>query len=158
MTPIIRDAQRAEAERLTEIALRAKSYWGYTDDFMRACRAELTVTEDAIQSNEFVYRVAELNGHVVGFYALDMRYNDTVELDALFVQPELMRKGIGSRLLDDAMTKANTLGYRSLMFESEPNAEQFYLEAGAKKIGMRESGSIIGRYLSVFEFDTYVSN
>ena len=39
----IRQALPSEVEYLSELAFRSKSYWGYSDCFMQACLAELTV-------------------------------------------------------------------------------------------------------------------
>ena len=40
----LRPARPDEAELLTELCLRSKAVWGYDDAFMRACRAELTLS------------------------------------------------------------------------------------------------------------------
>ena len=40
----IRLARREETHALSELAFLSKAYWGYDEDFMAACRAELTVT------------------------------------------------------------------------------------------------------------------
>ena len=40
----LRPARPDEADLLTELCLRSKAVWGYDDAFMRACRAELTLS------------------------------------------------------------------------------------------------------------------
>lgn len=42
------------------------------------------------------------------------------------------------------------LGATKLIIQGDPNAERFYLAAGAVLTGTRESGSIPGRYLPTF--------
>ena len=39
----IRDAVTNEAEHLSDIAMRSKAYWGYSDAFLEKCRDELSV-------------------------------------------------------------------------------------------------------------------
>ena len=42
--PVVRLAEPSEAEVLTRLAMTAKASWGYSNAFMEACRAELTMT------------------------------------------------------------------------------------------------------------------
>lgn len=41
---MIRPARDTELDALTALVLRSKAHWGYSDEFMRACAAELTVS------------------------------------------------------------------------------------------------------------------
>ena len=57
-----------DAPLLTELALRAKSRWGYDSGFLEAARADLTITEEAVlESTTVVCTRAE---RVIGFYGL----------------------------------------------------------------------------------------
>ena len=57
-----------DAPLLTELALRAKSRWGYDSGFLEAARADLTITEEAVlESTTVVCTRAEM---VIGFYGL----------------------------------------------------------------------------------------
>ena len=49
----IRRAKLNECEQLSDLAFHSKAYWGYSDEFMAACRAELIYSVDDIQSNTF---------------------------------------------------------------------------------------------------------
>ena len=62
----IRPARAGEGPDLTELALRAKSHWGYGEPFLAAARATLTIDAGTISSAR-VY-VAEQDGATAGFY------------------------------------------------------------------------------------------
>ena len=46
----LRDARHDELPGLSELCLRSKAVWGYDDAFMTACRTELTLRPDELQS------------------------------------------------------------------------------------------------------------
>lgn len=58
---------------------------------------------------------------------------------ALFVEPELIGKGVGRALLYDALKQARSAGIESVLIESDPNAEAFYRAHGAVPVGRRTS-------------------
>ncbi len=144
----IRKARQYEAEILSNLALRSKAYWGYSEDFMEACVRELTYSPDRIQNNHFF--VAETNDSIVGFYALDRLSSTEIELDALFVDPASIGKGYGRCLIEHAKITATNLGASILVIQADPNAKNFYIAAGGILTGVKESASILGRYLPTF--------
>ncbi|MFN1834484.1 GNAT family N-acetyltransferase [Balneola sp. MJW-20] len=147
---IIRPARVQESQQLSELAYRSKSYWGYSSDFMEACREELRVSEPKIKSPSLDYYVGELDGKITGFYALEYLSKSEFDLEALFVEPDHMGQGIGKQLITHAISVAKKAGARSMFIQGDPNAEKFYVSAGAVKVGNRESGSIPGRFLPEF--------
>jgi GNAT superfamily N-acetyltransferase len=68
--------------------------------------------------------VAELDGRVAGFAAVVGG-----ELDGLFVEPELWRRGIGRALADKATHEARNRGL-SLSVIANPHAREFYEACG----------------------------
>ena len=131
-TITIRRAELEEAACLTEIALTAKSHWGYPESWFEAWREDLTITPEFIVRHEVF--VATDEDKPVGFYALVISESAT-ELDHLWVLPERIGKGIGRRLLAHALDRAAALNIATIEIVSDPNAEAFYLKAGARKIG-----------------------
>jgi N-acetylglutamate synthase-like GNAT family acetyltransferase len=99
MTILIRDAVPDEAALLSDLARRSKEYWGYSDEFMEACRQELTVLPSNIKSSRMHYSVAERQSNLVGFYAIARLSGSEFELDALFVEPIHMGSGVGQALI-----------------------------------------------------------
>jgi N-acetylglutamate synthase-like GNAT family acetyltransferase len=146
----LREARVEEARTLSDLALRSKAHWGYSSAFMQACSAELWVTEADISSPSIRYVVAEREGVVVGFYALELLAPSECELEALFVEPLYIGHGIGRQLIEHAKSLARRWGARSMVIQGDPNAATFYLAAGGTQVGERESDSIPGRYLPEF--------
>ncbi len=84
--------------------------------------------------------VAEAGGVIAGFATLALDA-DPPELDALFVEPAAMGAGVGTALLARATAEAAQAGVESLLIDSDPFAEPFYLARGAVRIGERRSPS-----------------
>ena len=149
----MRRALPAEAGRISNIAFRSKAYWGYSDEFMRAYREELTYDAATIEAPQFEFWCYETDGRTLGFYAIDQQTDTLFELEALFVVPDYIGKGIGRRLIMHAMQQSRIRGGQRLIIQGDPNVEEFYRVAGAVRTGERESGSVAGRMLPVFEID-----
>ena len=152
----IRPARPSDAETLSALAFRSKACWGYTAEFMEACRAELTYAAKELRSDRFQFAVGEQSGVCVGFYAVEKTAEDEAELVALFVEPAHIGKGCGRMLMEHAKRVAGALGASRMIVQGDPNAERFYLAAGGHLIGTRESASIEGRFLPLYaiELDT----
>jgi len=148
---VIRAARGDETRRLGELAVRSKAYWGYSDEFMAACRNELVVSAATVDANPAF--VIEAAGEVVGYYILERRSSWKVELEHLFVEPFAIGAGYGRRLLDHALAQATSAGYRVLEIQSDPHAEAFYLSLGAVRVGDRRSDSVPGRVLPLLQID-----
>lgn len=150
---LVREADPHEAGFLSALALRSKAHWGYSPDFLDACRNELTVDESRIGSENYWCFVAVENSSVVGFYALARMSSGVYELDALFVEAAHIGTGVGRLLIQHALEILSKRGGARLIIQGDPNATEFYRAAGARQIGHRESGSIPGRYLPLFALE-----
>ncbi|HLE56988.1 MAG TPA: GNAT family N-acetyltransferase [Rhodothermia bacterium] len=130
------------AGTLTEIAWDAKRFWGYPDEWMEAWRGELLVTADDIQADETW--VAERGPRQVGFYVLRRLPDGSGSIEHLWVRPDSMRFGIGTRLISHAVNRARMAGMPTVLIVSDPNAEQFYMKHGARRVGV-ETGVVCGQ-------------
>jgi len=90
---------------------------------------------EQIQRGEVI--VAEIDDRLAGFAAV-MIDNDVAELDGLFVEPELWRKGIGAALVEVAVHEARRQG-RALMVVANPSARDFYEKCGFTVEGEAET-------------------
>jgi GNAT superfamily N-acetyltransferase len=140
----LRDARQDELSRLGELCLRSKAVWGYDDAFMAACRTELTLHPDELQSTHL--QVAERGTTVVGLVQLKVTNTDA-NLLKLFVEPALLGSGIGRLLLEWATSTARALGAVRMIIEADPGAATFYERMGARHAGFAPSQSIPGRML-----------
>ncbi len=147
----IRVATADEAELLSALALRSKAHWGYSREFIMACEAELTYRPSQIDNPGFDFMVMESDSEILGFYALEAISKAKLELAALFVEPDHIGKGLGRQLIEHARVTAAHRGGTTLLIQGDPNAEAFYLSVGCKPAGTRESGSVPGRFLPLFE-------
>ena len=80
-------------------------------------------------ANGYVF-VAESDGVVAGFAAVVPRPDGGAELDALFVEPHLWKRGIGRRLVDHIADVARERAARFLHVIGNPHAEGFYVSCG----------------------------
>lgn len=80
---------------------------------------------ESIRNKEFY--VAEEDGAVVGFGALGLEQK---EIEAVYVSPEVVRRGVGSAILRRLEERARELGIKSLKMDASLNAVPFYKSAG----------------------------
>lgn len=140
----LRDALPDELSGLGELCLRSKAHWGYDEAFLAACRAELTLHPDALQTTRV--QVAERDAAVVGLAQVKVTGADA-DLLKLFVEPALFGTGIGRRLFEWSAAKARELGAERMIIEADPWAVPFYQRMGAHHAGSVASQSIPGRML-----------
>lgn len=132
--PPIRKATVADCAALTDLALTARAFWGYSGEKMRRLTPTLTVTEQMITNWES--GVLEQAGGIAGFFLLDC-HSDPAELIMLYVDPLAMGKGYGRRLFTDAAALARRRGRSHLDIIIDPNASGFYKRMGARQVGWR---------------------
>ena len=118
--------------------------WGYDHAFMEACRKELSVEPNDLQSTSIA--VAEQDGRLLGVAQIKVRGRDA-DLLKLFVEPSSLRGGIGRALFGWAAASAAQQGADRLIIEADPDASPFYRRMGAEDAGLAPSGSIAGRML-----------
>ena len=147
---VIRRARAEEHEAISALALRSKGHWGYSAEFLEACRAELTYDADECESGRMW--VAEFEGADIVGFTLITGAPPTGELAALFVDPRAIGTGCGKMLLRHALSQASARGYERLTLDADPSAEPFYLHCGATRTGSTPSRSIPGRVLPQLSF------
>jgi ribosomal protein S18 acetylase RimI-like enzyme len=147
---VLRPARADEAALLGELALRAKGYWGYDEDFLEKCRAELSLLPEEVRARRITVAVSP--EQVLGFYSVDGQPPHG-ELGNLWVVPESIGTGLGRRLWQHAVDSARAAGFTALRIEAEPHAEGFYRAMGARRVGETASGSIAGRTLPLMHVD-----
>jgi N-acetylglutamate synthase-like GNAT family acetyltransferase len=83
--------------------------------------------------------VSEWQGEIVGFAAVDPRGDGESELDALFVDPYMQRRGIGRSLIEHCAEVARKRGSTALHVVGNPHAKKFYAACGFEVIGTTET-------------------
>lgn len=138
----IRRANFNDTASLTDLAMRSKGYWDYDVSFMSDVVPLLDFS--AVDITLAQIYVIDDDVSMLGFYQLTM-INDRPYLDHLWIDPPYVRTGLGKHLWLHALSTARSLGWDHLLIESDPNAEDFYLKMGARRIGEQRSG--MGRLL-----------
>ena len=146
----LRDARQDEFPALSELCLRSKAVWGYDDAFMTACRAELTLHPEELRSTSL--QLAVRDSTVIGLTQVKVTDTDA-DLLKLFVEPALLRSGVGRLLFEWATARARGLGAVRMMIEADPGAAPFYERMGARHAGFAPSQSILGRMLPCMQMD-----
>lgn len=147
---MIREAAPEDAAAISEVAMRAKAHWGYDQEFLHACRPELTWTAEEIARDDVL--VWDEEGAVAGITTRTGEAPDG-SLRAVFVDPALHGRGVGRALAEALLARAAAAGYRSLTIAADPNAEGFYRAVGATRIGQVPSDTRSGRVLPLLRFD-----
>lgn len=146
---LLRPARPDEAGFLSDLAVRSKAHWGYDADFLAGSRIQLAVRPDEVAARRVT--VAEQDGVVVGFYALEGAPPAGV-LDLMFVEPDHIGRGVGRRLWTHAVATAREVGLDSFTIDADPFAEAFYLAMGAVRTGTAPSSVLPGRELPQLTF------
>ena len=148
----IRRALFSEAPALTGLAMRSKALWGYDESFMAMCLEEMTVRPEAIEAGEVwvAEDTAEETRCILGLLELVPEGRST-EVRMIFVEPGLVRSGIGRALWRHAEARARAHGAARLALDADPNAVPFYERMGMRIVGESPSGSIPGRTLPRME-------
>jgi N-acetylglutamate synthase-like GNAT family acetyltransferase len=82
--------------------------------------------------------VAEMVGSIQGFAAILPRPDENSELDALFVEPELWRQGVGRRLVEYCCFAAKSAGSTELHVVGNLEAKRFYEASGFMSLGTKQ--------------------
>jgi hypothetical protein len=96
----VRRARPHEGTHLTDLAVRAKSHWGYSEEFLESARADLTIDADTIRSAR-IY-VVERRRATIGFYGL-LGNPPHGRLEWMFLEPEAIGRGYDRWMSNDAV-------------------------------------------------------
>jgi GNAT superfamily N-acetyltransferase len=142
--PSLRDARPDESAALRELAVRSLEWWGYDEARLAAWHPPSDIAESF---------VAEFGGELAGWAGMRPgAKKGEFELPALYVDPGLMRRGIGSLLLAEARRRAVRRGARKLVAIGDPNAEPFFRETGGRTTGRGAAAELPGGEAARFEY------
>ena len=125
MTIVIRKARQDERAFLEDLQRRASLVHD-------AYREQLLAHPDVIElpaSHIAGTIVAVVDGAVVGF-AVVLGEGATVELDGLFVEPDLMGRGTGRALVERVIADSRLAGAKRMQVISGPESAPFYERCG----------------------------
>jgi GNAT superfamily N-acetyltransferase len=133
----IRRAVASEQKQLEDLQLRASlTNAGDRDALLAHPDAIELPLAQIVAGGVFV---AEWNGTIIGFAAVEPRADGESELDALFVDPTMRRRGIARSLIEHCAEVARTRKSAALCVVGNPHAEGFYTACGFKLVGTTET-------------------
>jgi GNAT superfamily N-acetyltransferase len=142
----LRKAEAAEADALTQLALRSKRAWGYDAAFMQSVMPDMVVRPEYLSEEYGI--VAEGAGAVLG-YAIVRVEGEAAVLRDLFVEPACFRQGVGKALFDEAVRYARERGAVTMTLGGDPHAIGFYKRMRMTQIGSEPSIAGGGRMLPI---------
>jgi GNAT superfamily N-acetyltransferase len=148
----IRTPSLDELPSLSDLCFRSKAIWGYDEEFMEACRGELSFEPRDLQLTPIA--VAERDGKPIGVAQVKVGDGEA-DLLKLFVEPGALHSGIGKALFVWATNAAKKLGSTRLTIDADPDAASFYRRMGAYDVGQAPSGSVPGRMLPKLAMNLY---
>jgi N-acetylglutamate synthase-like GNAT family acetyltransferase len=128
--------QRATAEDfndLSDLCLKVKKNWGYSNDLIDLQRDELTITPRFIRNNETIKIENDL-GEIVAFGAIKKSKNSKYfEIIHFWIMPELQNHVTARLLLNKLEEKINPKGVIKML--ADPNIVEFFKSNGYLKVG-----------------------
>lgn len=133
----IRFARPVERSSLEALQWRASLANSGDRDALLANPDAIALPAEQIADSQVL--VAERDGVILGFAALVPRPDGNAELDALFVEPSLWKRGVGRLLIEQCVEVARGRAARILHVVGNPHAEGFYAACGFRTTGSIET-------------------
>jgi GNAT superfamily N-acetyltransferase len=131
----LRPAREDEREALGALKLRASLAWGDFTDALKALPEAGELAPELLPSSF----VAEVGGGPAGFATVVVTDSGAAELEELFVEPALWRKGVGRRLVEEAVRRAAAAGAATIHVVASRRARGFYEACGFEVAGEVET-------------------
>jgi N-acetylglutamate synthase-like GNAT family acetyltransferase len=129
----IRIAESAEQKALEALQWRASLNNPGDRDALLANPDAIELPLDQITAGGVF--VAERDGVIVGFAAVLLRADGQPELDGLFVEPTMWKRGVGRSLVEHCGEFARAQGAAALHVVGNPHAKDFYSACGFEAVG-----------------------
>jgi GNAT superfamily N-acetyltransferase len=134
---LIRLADCSERKQLEDLQRRASLTNAGDRDALLAHPDAIEVPLAQITAGKVF--VAEWDSTIVGFATVEPRVDGESELDALFVDPDARRRGIGRLLIEYCAGVARNQGSGALHVVGNPHAKVFYAACGFQLIGTSQT-------------------
>jgi predicted N-acetyltransferase YhbS len=122
---VIRTATPADADALRALHRRSSYIWE-EDHAQLDAHPDLFGVDPAALAAGHTRVAVDDEGAIIGFATV----TDACELEDLFVEPELMRRGIGGELVADAVARAEAAGHTRMTVVAATRTLAFYERAG----------------------------
>lgn len=119
----------ANAQMLSRISKASKAHWGYPAEWLALWQEDLEVTPAYLaQHHTFVLREVQQEAFI-GFCIISEAM-PRLWIEHLWVLPQFIGKGLGSALLETALSSCIQPEHQSVKVIADPNAAAFYEAKG----------------------------
>ncbi len=125
----IRFGNTSDHETLNDLHRRSSYVWEEDRPHLEANPDALGIARVALSEGR-VRVAAGPAGEIIGFSVVAPAGDGVCELEDLFVDPEVMRQGIGTALVEEAAARARLGGCRELTVVAHPRNFPFYESLG----------------------------
>lgn len=143
-----RPAFVGDIEALNAVSVASKRYWNYPEEWIERWLTDLEFTREKFEAQRII--VLEHEDRVIGFCAIAENQDD-FEITNLWLLPQFIGKGLGKKLLAEAISRYTDQS-KPLLVEADPNAVPFYKRQGFVIIDKVESFPP-GRFLPIMKRD-----
>ena len=124
----VRRAAPGEVDELQRLYRRSSLWWASDRDLVAAHPEWVGPSPEQVERGWV--RVVLDDGRIAGFSTVVPGPGPGAELEALFVEPDRMGRGLGRLLVEDAVVTARAAGWRGLRVVANANALGFYERMG----------------------------
>ena len=135
---LIRGAGPDDGEAIEALHRRASNVWDDDAAWLAGHPDAIEApSEDALRAGRVRVAVGD-GGAVVGFSVVSEAREGVWELEDLFAEPELMRRGVGRALVVDLAERGRAAGVRRVEVTANPHAVGFY-----ERVGFLATGEVV---------------
>jgi len=134
--------------------------FGIPEDYVKKAFAEETL-QKAIKEGKSTFYLAFEDNDLIGFAQTIQRNASTAELDRIVVFPPHERKGIGTKLLQCALSDLEQRGTKNVLVvagKEEEHARRFYEKNGFKLIKEDTIEAPWGKRLNIATYQLHLGN
>ena len=133
----LRRAHLSEATTARELIVRSMAHWDRPPGYLDEARRLMSLSGEDIERDE-AWVLAD-GTRIVGFLRVSLSGADA-EIEELHLEPAWIGRGLGRRLFEHAVQRAQALRAHRLVWSSDGHALGFYLAMGGVVTGSTQSG------------------
>jgi N-acetylglutamate synthase-like GNAT family acetyltransferase len=131
----IAPAREGSLAAINALVARSKAHWSWPEGYLERSLPLHTLAPTYLRHN-YCFEVLGADGELLAFFAV-VASDERVVLDNLWVEPELIGRGIGRSACEYIVRLAREHGWRKLWVLPDPPAEGFYRKTGFVDTGER---------------------
>jgi GNAT superfamily N-acetyltransferase len=135
-------AREGSLVAINTLIARSKAHWNWPAGYLEKALPLHALRATYLRDN-YCFEVLGARDELLAFFSV-VSSDARIVLDNLWVQPELIGRGIGRRACEHIVRMARALDWSELRVLPDPPAEGFYLKAGFFDTGERVPSRVPG--------------